>query len=91
LNTGGYLQLYGLGFGLNVEILQVDVRAPGMDEAVLHLQLITQPRAGGLSVSRRPAGAGGGLQVLRERATAQVGRERTSQPVDVGLGGEAGC
>jgi hypothetical protein len=90
LNTGGYLQLYGLGFGLNVEILQVDVRVPDMDEAVLHLQLITNHVQAGYLFLDGQLALAGGLQVLRERATAQVGRERTSQPVDVGLGGEGG-
>jgi hypothetical protein len=90
LNTGGYLQLYGLGFGLNVEILQVDVHVPDMDEAVLHLQLITNHVQVGYLFLDGQLALAGGLQVLRERATAQLGRERTSQPIDVGLGGEAG-
>jgi hypothetical protein len=90
LNTGGYLQLYGLGFGLNVEILQVDVHAPGMDEAVLHMQLITNHVQVGYLFLDGQLALAGGLQVLRERVTAQVDKERTRQPVDVGLGGEGG-
>jgi hypothetical protein len=91
LNTGGYLQLYGLGFGLNVEILQVVLRSSEMSGAAFHLQLITTHMQAGYLFFDGQLAVGGGLQVLRTRAVAEgADDERQKLQAQVGFGGEAG-
>lgn len=92
LNTGAYLQLYGLGFGMDIEILEVDVRSSSDKNALLRLQLITNHVQMGYLFLDGQLAIGGGLQILRERAIANdTERDREKLGAHVGFGAELGA
>lgn len=92
LNTGAYLQLFGLGLGVNMEVLQVLVRSgdEAADRAV-RLQLVTSHVQAGYLLFDGQLALAGGLQILRQRAVTELAdRERRRSDVQTGYGSELG-
>lgn len=94
LNPGAYLQLWAVGFGLDVDLQEIAMTLADKDgagEKRLRLQIITNHVQAGTQLFDGNVVVGGGMQVLRSRVLAETGehgRDRVS--VNVGFGAEAG-
>jgi hypothetical protein len=93
LNPGAYLQLWRVGFGLDVELQQVQLASVNEagEQRTLRVQLVSNHVQVGSLFLDGSLVVGGGLQILRERALAGASEEELDELFDDrGYGGELG-
>jgi hypothetical protein len=95
LNPGLYVQLWGLGFGLDMDIQQLTAKstaAGDTEPTTVHLTLITNHVQVGYLFFDGQLSLGGGLTILREVVSTSMNRsDRQSVFDSVGFGGEVGA
>jgi hypothetical protein len=93
LNPGAYLQLWRVGFGLDVEVQQVQLESVSEagEKRTMRLQLVSNHVQVGSLFLDGSLVVGGGLQILRERAATGESEEKLDELFDErGYGGELG-